>query len=192
MMDLEPPQGDSPNNDQDPSGDDRDGQPAAEVMVGYTLAEVDQMKAELDEVRQEAQKNLDGWQRALADYSNLKRRAEGERAGMQQEAIGDAVKPFLDVLEDLDLALRNRPAELGHQAWAEGIELVVRKLHSRLQAHGLEVIAATGEAFDPRLHEAISTEASEEFASGQVIEILKPGFRIGDRVLRPALVRVAV
>jgi molecular chaperone GrpE len=160
-------------------------------MIGISVAEYDQLQAELSTARDESNKNRDGWQRAVADYNNLRRRTEQEREQMRTDAVGAVVKPFLDVVDDLDLALRNRPAEGSDKGWAEGIELIYRKLLGRLEAQGVRTLGAPGDPFDPRLHEAITQEPSERFASGQVIDVVKPGYVIGERVLRPALVRVA-
>ncbi len=163
----------------------------AEIMVSVPYDEYEDMQQELQALRVKVQENLDGWQRALADYSNLKRRVEKERSEMQHNAIGSVIKPFLDVLDDLEIALRNRPADPAGKAWADGIEHVHRKLLGRLQAQGVEMMKAEGEAFDPFYHEAIGQDNSDEFESGQITHVLKPGYMIGERVLRPALVRVA-
>jgi molecular chaperone GrpE len=82
----------------------------------------------------------------------------------------------------------NRPEQ---DAWVNGIELVTRKLHSILESEGLERIEAKGAAFDPNFHEAISYESMEGVESGHIIAIVQNGYMLGDRVIRPALVRVA-
>ncbi len=100
----------------------------------------------------------------------------------------DIIKKVLPALDDLERALQNRPAD---DAWANGIELVVRKFQNILDVEGLKRIEAKGMAFDPNFHEAISHEASDEVESGFVIDVVKNGYVIGERVIRPALVRVA-
>ncbi len=162
-----------------------------EVLVGFTMEEVDQMKQALEKAELEAKKNLDGWQRALADFSNLRRRTERDQIQMRKNAVGDIAKHFIDVVDDLDLALKNRPEGKEGAAWAEGIELIFRKLTTNLDSLGIVLMETEGQLFDPHFHEAISQEDSPDHESGQIIEVLKPGYTVGERVLRPALVRVA-
>jgi molecular chaperone GrpE len=95
------------------------------------------------------------------------------------------------VLDDLDRALKNRPQDTDGAGWAEGIELVYRKFYSILEAEGVSIMEAENQYFDPNLHEAISMEENEQYDSGQIIEVVKNGYMIGDRVLRVATVRVA-
>jgi molecular chaperone GrpE len=180
------------SNNENASNPDADGKESveAELMVGMSVEEYDQLQNELEQAREEAQKNLDGWQRALADYNNLRRRTEMERSQMKMEALGNVVRPFLDVLDDLELAVKNRPSD-SDNGWGEGIELVYRKLLSRLENQGISQFEALGQEFDPRFHEAIMQEQSEEYESGVVMDVLKPGYKAGDRVIRPAIVRVA-
>jgi len=94
----------------------------------------------------------------------------------------------LPVLDDLERALAACPADL---AWVDGIELICRKLQGILEAEGLNRIETEGQIFDPHFHEAISQEPSEDHASGQIIAVVQNGYMLGDRVIRPALVRVA-
>ncbi len=101
---------------------------------------------------------------------------------------GDIVKKVLPVLDDLERALQNRPAD---DAWANGIELIARKLQTMLENEGVKRIEAKGAAFDPNFHEAITHEPSDEVESGHIIEVTQNGYVLGERVIRPALVRVA-
>jgi molecular chaperone GrpE len=138
-----------------------------------------------------ANEYLDGWQRARADFSNYKKRIEREQSQVYQNAAGSILKRQLEVLDDLDRALKNRPQDGDGATWAAGIELVYRKLTTIMENEGVKVMQAQGQAFDPTLHEAISSEDSPEHESGQIIDVLQKGYLLGDRVLRPALVRVA-
>jgi molecular chaperone GrpE len=101
---------------------------------------------------------------------------------------GDIVKKVLPVLDDLERALQNRSAD---DPWANGIELVVRKFQTILENEGVKKIEALGAEFDPNVHEAISHEAADGTKSGHVIGVVQNGYMIGDRVIRPAMVRVA-
>ncbi len=146
----------------------------------------------LAEAQAKAEEYLAGWQRERAEFANYRQRVEQQAAQTRDRVRGDVLKGLLDILDDLDLALQNRPTEGEAAAWAEGIVLIAQKIRNFLQQQGLETIEPQpGDPFDPYLHEAIAAEPSDEVASGHIIEVLRKGYRVGDRVLRPALVRVA-
>lgn len=170
---------------------DQPTQAEKELVEVAQADETESLRAALDESQMKAQEYLDGWQRARADFANYKKRVEREQAQAYQNAAASIFKRFLDVLDDLDRALKNKPQEGDMAAWSSGIELVYRKFLSILEAEGVTVMQAQGEFFDPNLHEAISQEDNDHYESGQIIEVVKNGYMMGDKVLRPALVRVA-
>jgi len=153
--------------------------------------EVDSLMKELQECQTRAAEYLDGWQRAQAEFANYKKRIEREQAQMYQTTTGNVIRRYLEIVDDLERALKNRPKEGDGAIWADGLELIYRKLVSILEAEGLKVIEAQGQFFDPNLHEAVSHEEAPGRESGQIIEVTKQGYLLGERVLRPALVRVA-
>ena len=104
---------------------------------------------------------LDGWQRSQAEFSNYKKRLEREQLGTAQLMRGAIISRFLPVMDDLQRALSNRPADEASQSWVSGIELIQRKLQAILDAEGVTRIEAEGKMFDPNFHEAISQEPSE-------------------------------
>lgn len=146
---------------------------------------------ELQQAQTKAREYFDGWQRERADFANYKRRIDRDQQAMALSMKGDIIKKYLIVLDDLERALKVRPAEGPAASWANGIELVYRKLQNILEAEGVQRIPAEEAAFDPNLHEAITHEDSPSHESGQIIEVLQQGYTLGDRVLRPAMVRVA-
>jgi molecular chaperone GrpE len=152
---------------------------------GQTVAD------ELEQVSAQAAEYLDGWQRARAELANYKKRVERERKEAYSRAAGDILAQFLDVVDDLERALKGHPAGEEASNWVQGVELVHRKMKSILDAYAVEPIEATGQPFDPNLHEAISHEETDQVPAGYVIDVVKQGYRMGDRVLRPATVRVA-
>lgn len=154
-------------------------------------AVVESLRAELKETQGKADEYLDGWQRSRAEFVNYKKRLERDQATVSQVATGNAVKRFLDVVDDLDRALKNRPQSEEGANWADGIDLIYRKLLNNLEAEGVQVFQAEGQTFDPNLHEAISHEDHPDLKSGQVIATVSQGYLLGERVLRPARVRVA-
>jgi len=149
---------------------------------------LDELRNQLAEAQSQAAEYKDGWQRSVAEFQNFKRRVEADRAETYQTAVGSIIKSYLPILDDLERALQTRPADL---PWANGIELICRKLQSILEAEGLKRIEAEGQKFDPNFHEAISQEPAEGVESGTVIEVVRNGYMLGERVIRPAMVRVA-
>jgi molecular chaperone GrpE len=160
-------------------------------QAGQPEGEQQDLQAELQAALAKAEEYLDGWQRSRAEFANYKRRIEREQAQTYQSAAGSIIKRFLEILDDLERALKNRPEGGDGAGWAAGIELIYRKMISYLEAEGVRRMEAEGQMFDPNFHEAISQEDSPEHQSGQIIEVIQHGYFIGDRVLRPALVRVA-
>ena len=148
----------------------------------------DELQKQRDEAISLAAEYKDGWQRSVADFQNYKRRVDGEKAETYQTAVGNIIKSYLPVLDDLERALSARPADL---AWADGIDLICRKLQSILEAEGLKRIETEGQMFDPNFHEAVSQEPSENHESGQIIGVVRNGYMLGEKVIRPAMVRVA-
>jgi len=160
----------------------------AEAMPVVSLEEFEALKKQLEESQAQAAEYKDGWQRAVADFQNYRKRVERENSEVYQNAVAGIIKSYLPIVDDLERALQSRPADL---AWVEGIELIYRKLQAILEAEGVKRIEAEGQVFDPTVHEAISQEPSENHASGQVIAVVQNGYMLGERVIRPALVRVA-
>jgi len=165
-------------------------QAAVEEIEIETNQLLEALQRELTECRSKSDEYLDGWQRARAEFTNYRKRVERDQALMQQTLTGSIVKRYLEIIDDLDRALKNRPQEGEGANWANGIELVYRKLINILESNGVSIMPAS-EMFDPNLHEAITSEDSDHHQSGEIIEVVQQGYLMGDRVLRPALVRVA-
>lgn len=162
--------------------------PAADVTLSQ---EYNALAEELQQAQGKAKEFFDGWQRERADFANYKRRVERDQQLVTQSIKGDIIKRYLTVLDDLERAMKTRPTEGPATSWADGIELVQRKLQNILEAEGVQRIPAETEEFNPNRHEAITHEDSPDHTSGQIIEVVQQGYMLGDRVLRPALVRVA-
>jgi molecular chaperone GrpE len=157
-------------------------------VSGEVFAEIDALKRQLEESESKLAESVDGWQRTQADFQNYRKRIERDNELMYATMKGDIVRKVLPALDDLERALQNRPAD---DAWANGIELIARKLQTMLESEGVKRIEAGGAEFDPKFHEAISHEPAEGVAGGHVIEVVQNGYMLGERVIRPALVRVA-
>jgi len=149
------------------------------------------LQHELDQAKAQAQEYLEGWQRARAEFANYKKRVTRDHEESRMRIAAETLTKYLGVMDDLERALKERPEDGEAEAWAEGIELIYKKMYGVLDMEGVEIIEADGEHFDPTLHEAISHDESEDHEEGEVIEVVQPGYRMGDRILRPAMVRVA-
>jgi molecular chaperone GrpE len=155
------------------------------------LDRVELLEAQLGAAIQRADDNEAGWQRARADFANLKRRVEEERAGLAAAASDRLLGRVLELADDFDLAIEHVPDDVRGSPWMGGIEAIDRKLRALLEAEGVQAMGGEGEPFDPRTQQAISYEDATDMPDGTVMKILQRGYTIGDRVLRPALVAVA-
>ena len=151
-------------------------------------AEIEALQTQLEEAQEKAAENLDGWQRSQAEFINYKNRVQRDREMDYLSMKGDIIKKILPVLDDLERSLAHRPED---NSWANGMELIARKFQNILESEGVKPIDATGQPFDPNYHEAISSEPSEDVESGHIIEVVQNGYMLGERVIRPAMVRVA-
>jgi molecular chaperone GrpE len=170
---------------------DGDQSGAAVEKDAELLKQLEGLQSELEEAQAQATENLDGWQRAQAEFANYKKRIARDQEQLYLDAGARIIKRYLEIVDDLERALENRPANGEGAEWASGIELIYRKFQAFLEGEGVTKMQALGEAFDPNLHEAIAKEENMDYASGAVSEVVQPGYMIGDRVLRPAIVKVA-
>ena len=153
--------------------------------------EAESPEDEITRVQSEAAEYLDGWQRARAEFANYKKRVERETEEARQRITAEIIVRYLNIMDDLERALGNAPEGEDFQEWISGIELIHQKFESILESEGVECIEADGDRFDPNLHEAISYEDTEEFEGGSIIAVTQRGYKLGDRIIRPAMVRVA-
>ena len=143
--------------------------------------------AELESALAEAK---DRHLRLAADFDNYKKRMRQEQLETIQHASAELINRLLPVLDDLHNVLDHKPKGID-ESWLKGIELSVRKLEEALGTHGLQPIEAIGSRFDPMLHEAVGQEESIEHPEDTVVTELRRGYRLRDRVVRPALVKLA-
>jgi len=162
-------------------------QPEADAAPSLTA----ELEKQLEVALQQAKVNFEGLQRERADFSNYKKRVEREMKEIQQNAISSTLMALLPVLDDFERAMSNLPEDLKGQPWLEGVSAIQRKFQKTLDDYGIVIIDPVGEVFDPSRHEALGTDASTDVESGHVTVTLQKGYASGDRVLRPALVRVA-
>lgn len=149
------------------------------------------LKQALEQERVKSAEYLDNWRRAAADFSNFRKRSEKESGELAKFANSVLISRLLPVLDDLDRAFQTVPEELRGLTWVDGINLISRKLRAVLEAEGLKPIEATGKPFDPNFHDAVIHEETDKAEEGTVTGELQKGYTLGERVLRPTMVKVA-
>ena len=169
---------------------------AVDASAGPLLAELLATRAELKRVEAERAELFDKLARRQADFDNYRKRIDRERGDSYNRVVGDVVGKLLPVLDNLRRALdteasmqANESEEFRH--FLHGVELIYKQLSDALEGLGLQPIAAVGEPFDPHVHEAIATEHTSEYEPDTVIQEIVRGYRLGDKLLRPAMVKVA-
>jgi molecular chaperone GrpE len=141
--------------------------------------------------RQKAEEYLDLLRRTQADFVNYRRRVGQEQAETRIAAQSELLSRLLPILDDFGRALGATPPELAKHPWAQGLFLIARRLTTVLDQLGVRQLGTPGELFDPRWHEAITTESREDVPEGTILQVIQPGYALGERVIRPAQVVVA-
>lgn len=158
---------------------------------GEATSELEQLEEALEEARAEAEEYLDGWRRAQAEFSNYKKRQRAEQSKVRELANANLLRKLLPVLDDFDRAVATMPEGVEKLSWTQGLLMVKRKLEAILETEGVEAVETEGALFDPNYHEAVTHEEMDGYGEGEIIGEVQKGYVLGDRVLRPALVRVA-
>src|SRR5260221_9110995 len=143
-----------------------------------------------DDLRRERDDYHDRWLRKTAEFDNYRKRIERERREQADQAVLNLMQELLLVVDDFDRALTIE-AGGGADAYRKGVELIHQKLHDLLRKRGVNAFDALGTDFDPNLHQAVMHEASPDHREGEVIGEMQKGYMMGDRLLRPAMVKVA-
>lgn len=171
-------------------------QATSDAEGGPAVAELVATRAELKRLQNALAEAQEAVLRRQADFENYRKRVERERGETHNRIVGDVAKKLLPVVDNLSRALdAERSVETSESAefrhFLHGVELINKQLAEVLESFGVEPIAAVGERFDPHVHEAVVTEPSDKHEPDTVIEELARGYRIGDRLLRPSMVKVA-
>ena len=161
---------------------DDDGDEDAGDAEVSRLAEVENLRAELADIK-------DRSMRTLADFDNFRKRAEKERGEIRRRAVAEVVRDFLEVVDNLE-----RAAAAGGSAedLKTGVDMILRQLGDVLRRQGVERVEAEGERFNPAFHEAVSRQEDPEVEEPRVVEEMQAGYRMGDKLLRASRVVVAV
>jgi molecular chaperone GrpE len=165
---------------------------AIDISPTALIAQIEKLTTELDTARNEGEEYLAALQRERAEFQNFRRRTAEERLRELGLAGEDLIRKVLAVADDFDRAIEARPDSIAHNPWFEGIAAIDRKLRQLLESEGVTAIDATaGKPFDPREHEAIVNVPGTGREEGEIVEEVRRGYRLRDRVIRPALVAVA-
>jgi molecular chaperone GrpE len=163
-----------------------------DVRPTKLLADIEDLKAELAAATAQAEEYLTALQRERAEFLNFKRRTAEERERDLGLAGEDLIRKVLAVADDFDRAIDARPESIAAESWFEGVAAIDRKLRALLESEGVSPISADpGTAFDPREHDAIANVPGTGRPEGEIVEQVRRGYRLRDRVIRPALVAVA-
>lgn len=154
-----------------------------------SINEVSPAQLELDKVKAERDQLLDRLARLQAEFDNARKREAKERADTRDYAITGAVEPFLGVMDNFQLALK---ADGSADQLRTGVELILKQMEDALKGLQVQPVESVGVPFDPRIHEALGSIETKEFPDHQVIEEIRRGYKIREKLLRPALVRIAV
>jgi molecular chaperone GrpE len=144
----------------------------------------------VSDLQRERDDYFDRWMRKTAEFDNYRKRVDRERREQADRAVIDLLEDLLAIVDDFDLALTVDAGERD-AAYRKGVELIHAKLNDVLRKRGVRPIEALGADFDPNLHQAVIHESSPDHREGEVIGELRRGYLIGDRLLRPAMVKVA-
>ena len=174
--------------------DEEPGAAEAEVVdeIQGPEAQLQEIQAKLEEAEEIAQEYLDGWQRAQATFENYRKRMQKEREEWRVTANARLLGKLLPILDDFDRAFSMMPESLKDDAWFSGIKLIQRKIQSILETENVKPMdVEPGDNFDPKFHQAVLHQETEDFEDGQVMTVVEKGYVLDKRVLRPAMVVVA-
>ncbi len=172
----------------------RDEQEAASLEDSQSTQDGTEAQASADgggEQRDLAAEYLDALQRERASFLNYKRRVEQDREEAAYKATANVLKKLLGVVDDFERAVAHIPEDARKVAWVEGVLAIHRKLNAVLESEGVERIEAQGQPFDPNLHEAVAFDDTGDGHEDTVAEVYANGYKVRDRVLRPAMVKVS-
>ncbi|MFA6525911.1 MAG: nucleotide exchange factor GrpE [Candidatus Buchananbacteria bacterium] len=152
---------------------------------------MEELQEELIKEREHSAELLAGWQRAKADYSNLKKEESRHAQEIAEWTNAAVMSEVLPVYNHFKLALKHIPEDQKKEAWVQGVIMIQKQFTDFLNKYGISEIKTVGESFDPNLHEALTHEEKEGYEADQIFEEISPGYMLGDKVLMPAMVKVA-
>jgi molecular chaperone GrpE len=146
------------------------------------------LQAELDQVKGERNQVLDRLARLQAEFDNARKREAKERQDSRDYTVSSTVEPFLGVMDNFQLALKSGGSA---EQLRSGVELILKQMEDALRGLNVVAVESVGAQFDPRVHEALASIETKEFPDHQVLEEIRRGYKIREKLLRPALVKIA-
>lgn len=172
--------------------DEKNNKPEAEEKATESKdpkkAKKPKASGETEKLKGELEKAKDQLLRTAAEFDNYKKRTERERAGIAEYAKCEVIKKLLPILDNIDRAAL---ADSSSEDYIKGIEMIVKQFSSLSQSLGIEEIGKSGDTFDPNMHEAVMHIEDEAFGENEIAEVLQKGYKLGDTVIRAAMVKVA-
>jgi len=166
-------------------------QEAGEESAPETVAQVpahSALQMEIEQLRGEKDQLIDRLARLQAEFDNARKREQKERADAREYTVGSTIEPFLGVMDNFQLALK---ADGTAEQLRSGVELILKQMEEALRGLNVQIVETVGAQFDPRVHEALGSIETTEFPDHQVLEEIRRGYKIREKLLRPALVRIA-
>lgn len=165
---------------------------ASETAGAAVAAEAPDRNVEsLEDVQRQRDDYYDRLLRKTAEFDNFRRRTERERLALAESAAADLIEDLLPLVDDLERALKADAGREGAEAYRRGVEIIQKQLTETLRKRGVRPIEAAGAQFDPHFHQAVAHEPSSAHREGEIIEEFRRGYMLGDRLLRPSMVKVA-
>ena len=166
-----------------------DGAEGGGITIESPSSHASSESSDVQKLKVERDTLIDRLARLQAEFENARKRTAREQQDFREYAVADAIKALLPIVDSFERAMRTGAAE--RSEFHTGIDLIYKQLQDALQKLGLRAIPAKGEPFDPHLHEAIEMVDTSDAADHQILEELQPGYKLKDRLLRPAMVKVA-
>ncbi|GAB2703672.1 nucleotide exchange factor GrpE [Paenibacillus thermoaerophilus] len=166
---------------------------SGQTAQGEAQSETDPLQRELDQLRREFEENQQRYLRLQADYDNFRKRTRQEKEDFAKYASQKLMEQLLPVIDNFERAMAAASASGGdYESLAKGVEMIYRQLRQVLEQEGLTPLQTVGQPFDPELHQAVMQVESEEYGEGIVVEEVQKGYRLKDKVIRPAMVKVSM
>ncbi len=184
---------DAPNGSYDEMVDEMKdgvvGVEAADAVAESHAAVIDSAVEEIAQLKADKDQLIDRLARLQAEFDNFRKREVKERADAREYTIGSTVEPFLGVMDNFQLALK---ANGSAEQLRSGVELILKQMEDALKSLQVTAVESVGAQFDPRIHEALGSIETVEFPDNQIVEEIRRGYKVRERLLRPAMVRIAV
>ncbi len=152
--------------------------------------DLEELRKALEESTKKSEEYLSLLQRLQADFQNFRKRVEQEREEQTRNIKANIILKILPIIDDFDRAVKSIPEKTRQEEWVQGVALIDRKLHSVLESEGLKKIEAENKPFNPWEHEAVMQKESSEEKAGEVVDVFREGYKLDDKVIRPAQVAV--